>query len=453
MIESLTAQEIDRQTAATKKPMKCLGEGVTGPAWLEENPLAINEPMLVSLLADQHHLYRTGKQIRGKTGQIVTPETLKRFIAEEIGPFFPNETARRIPGIYKLLLIYIREGQQNGLKTITASELQQAKIKPPEFVLEKLLPCGLCVLAAPPKTGKSWLCIALADAVASGESFWGRATKQGSVLYMALEDSEYRLKERLKMIDSTMPTNLHLVTRGARKIDDGLIDQIGAWLDSTPDARLVIVDTLARVKGSAAYGLNGYEADTQQFAPLQELAIQRGISLLVVTHLSKAKQFAPEDPFERISGTTGLFGVSDAAWIIYGKRGEEMTLRTTGRDSLDTEYKISLKGVRWEILGESEALEKERLRNSYKSNPIAKTIRKLVQEAKRWEGSASDLQKEVMKETGTLPADSVREFGTQLLEIREQLLTVDGIMFTKGPGGKRGRNYCFEYTNQLATGE
>ena len=176
MIESLTAQEIDRQTAATKKPMKCLGEGVTGPAWLEENPLAINEPMLVSLLADQHHLYRTGKQIRGKTGQIVTPETLKRFIAEVIGPFFPNETARRIPGIYKLLLIYIREGQQNGLKTITASELQQAKIKPPEFVLEKLLPCGLCVLAAPPKTGKSWLCIALADAVASGESFWGRAS-------------------------------------------------------------------------------------------------------------------------------------------------------------------------------------------------------------------------------------------------------------------------------------
>lgn len=444
MTDNMLAQEIEHQITTSQRPIaSIMGDS---PIWYDEQQDKINEALLVTDLIDKYGLTRIGKIVHGKTGQIVTPDALKRFIAHEISPFVPNNTARRIDPIYKLLRIYIPEPQStDGLRIITAAELKTADLKKPEFVVAGLLPCGLAVLAAPPKIGKSWLCLALADAVADGSKFWGFDTKQGAVLYMALEDSKYRLRERLQMIGSSMPDNLSLVYRGAKKIDGGLCDQISAWIDERQDARLVIVDTLARVKGSAAAGLNGYEADTQQFAPLQELAITKDISILVVTHFSKAKQFSPDDPFERISGTTGLFGVADAAWIIYGKRGQEMTLKITGRDALDAEYKLAQeKNMRWRLIGESEQLEEQRRMDAYKDNKLAQTIKALVNEGGRWEGTATQLQEEVMQRTQTVPATSCKELGVKLLEIQELLLTIDGIMFTKAPGGKRGRGYRFE---------
>lgn len=441
MSNNILEQEIIRQTTARQRPLESILDD--GPIWYSNGE--INETLLVSDIVDRYELTKTGNIVHGSTGQIVTPDSLKRFIAQEIGSFIPNNTARRIEPIYKLLKTYIPEPQAvSGMRITTAAELEKADLKKPEFVVSGILPCGLTVLAAPPKTGKSWLCLALADAVSCGSTFWGFDTKRGAVLYMALEDSEYRLRERLRMVGSNMPNNLYLVNRGARKIDAGLCEQITAWIDNTENARLVIVDTLARVKGSAAAGLNGYEADTQQFAPLQELAMNKGIAILVVTHFSKAKQFSPDDPFERISGTTGLFGVSDAAWIIYGKRGQEMTLKITGRDALDTEYKLVLDKVRWRLIGESEQLEEQRRADAYKDNTLAQTIRTIIKECGRWEGTATQLQEEVMRRTQTIPATNSKELGVKLMEIQDQLLTVDGIMFTKGPGGKRGRGYCFE---------
>lgn len=441
MPESMLEKVINDQVEAQKGPIKSLMEN-DGPIWLEASTGAINEPILCSIIIDKHSLVKTGRVIRGSNGAIVTPDAIKKFIADEIGPYIPTNTARKVDPIYKLMVTLVPQEKKRA-KAISGAELKSANLKAPDLIIDGLLPCGLCVLAAPPKTGKSWLCLEMADAVSTGGPFWGRKTVKGDVLYLALEDSEYRLKQRLIMINSAFM--IDFLIRGVRKLDNGLVDDLREWLNEHTGAKMIIVDTLARVKGAGIYGLNGYEADTQQFAPLQELAVEKGVSIVLVTHFSKSKGFTPDDPFERISGTSGLFGVSDVAWIIDGKRNsDEMNLIITGRDAIGGEYKIKQNGVIWQMIGDSQELEDQRTRDNYKVNPIVKTIIQLVTEGNRWMGTAQDLQREIMTRTGQIGAATVKELGTRLYELQGQLLEYDGIMFLKGPGGRRGRGYVFE---------
>lgn len=329
------------------------------------------------------------------------------------------------------------------LQVFTAEQLQAADPQPPQFIIDQILPAGFVILAAPPKTGKSWLCLALADAIAEGNTFWGFQTVKGSVLYLALEDSGYRLNSRLKAIGSRMPPNLHLAIRGVETIGGGLIEQIGKWADTVPDGKLIVIDTLGRVKSAGKPGMNAYEADTQMFAPLQQFAVKRGICLVGVSHFSKVKGIALDDPFERITGSMGAFGVADAAWILYGKRGEDQTLRITGRDITDAEYKLRFEGATWHMLGNSEALEKQAAIDTYKRAALIRTIRALVKPHGFWEGSATDLLNEIWEKEHDCSVANARELGRQIHHYHDLLLEIDGIAYSQRNGGKAGRNYRF----------
>ena len=450
-MSKVTDKEIERQVAATGEAPKSLLNDLSGPAWLDKNG-NINEPILVSVLIDKHGLARAGKQVK-QGQQPVTPDTLKRLIAEEIGAFVPSGTARRIDPIYKLLRSYLPDQKPDlTLKTFTAADLAGATIPPTPFIVNTLLPAGLTILAAPPKTGKSWLCLALADAVATGATFFGYKVNEGSVLYMALEDNQSRLQSRLKAIGSKLPSNLHMVCRNALTLDNGLIDQLEAWISAHSDTRLIILDTLQRIKGAAAYGMDAYANDYARLAPLQELAVEKNVAILAVHHFRKQGNYAVDDVFERLSGSTALFGASDCAWAIYGKRGaDEMTFHVTGRDVIDNEYKISFdkEKSRWQMLGDSEQLEEQRRIDEYNSSPLIQTIRELVREASgRWIGSARDIFSEVMKRYQAVPATSEKALKHVLMEAQERLLLNDGIAFTQAPGGRKGRDYTFETVKQ-----
>ena len=172
MSESAVGTEAVRQYEAHGAMPASLMDSANGRAWLDTQTMQINEPLLAAVVIDQYGLTRTGRQVTDENGQIVTPSTIKRYLSEEIGAFFPVNTSRLVASAYKTLIDRIPEkSRAGGLKIISAADLQQATLEPPAFVVDTLLPCGLCVLAAPPKTGKSWLCLALADAVAKGEPF------------------------------------------------------------------------------------------------------------------------------------------------------------------------------------------------------------------------------------------------------------------------------------------
>ena len=77
------------------------------------------------------------------------------------------------------------------LEFYQAAELYNKHLERTEMIVQRMVPCGLTVLAGAPKRGKSWLALALGLAVASGSDFLGQKTQQGSVLYLDLESRQY----------------------------------------------------------------------------------------------------------------------------------------------------------------------------------------------------------------------------------------------------------------------
>jgi hypothetical protein len=219
------------------------------------------------------------------------------------------------------------------------------------WAVEGVVPEGLVLLAGKPKMGKSWLALALALSVAGGSSLIeGVTVQQGGVLYLGLEDTERRLRDRLRLLlgDHYPPEGLELVTSCPR-LDLGGRQHIAAWLEAHPQARLVVVDTLALVRTPPRTRASLYQEDYDALRALKYLADARRISLLVVHHLRKG---SAEDPLDEISGSTGLTGAADALLVLQRTRGQsEALLHVTGRDVEEQELplRFDAESGRWSI--------------------------------------------------------------------------------------------------------
>ena len=102
--------------------------------------------------------------------------------------------------------------KENRLLTIDGETLMSQPLTPLNFVVDTLLSQGLHILAGSPKVGKSWLALWLAVTVAKGEAVWGMGVKQGTTLYLCLEDSTLRIQNRLFEITEDAPANVHFTT-------------------------------------------------------------------------------------------------------------------------------------------------------------------------------------------------------------------------------------------------
>lgn len=74
------------------------------------------------------------------------------------------------------------------LNLYTMQTLFEQPLEPIDFLVDGLFAQGLYILGGSPKVGKSWLALQLCLAVCTGTPFLGRPTRQGEVLYLALED-------------------------------------------------------------------------------------------------------------------------------------------------------------------------------------------------------------------------------------------------------------------------
>ena len=241
--------------------------------------------------------------------------------------------------------------QIKRLQTIDADTLQSTAYEPVSFVVDTLISQGLHILAGSPKVGKSWLALWLAVTVAKGDPVWGMGVKQGTTLYLCLEDSTLRIQNRLFEITEDAPANVHFSTN-SDTLGRGLEEQLCAFLAEHPDTVLVIIDTLQMIRG-AGYD-NTYANDYRDPSVLKHIADTHGIAILLVHHLRKMDD---DDPMNMISGTTGLSGATDSNFVLRKSQRREntATLYCTGRDIPYRELALEFDGEDhvWKLLSDN----------------------------------------------------------------------------------------------------
>jgi AAA domain-containing protein len=239
---------------------------------------------------------------------------------------------------------------------ITASDLKSKTFNPVKYVVPGYIAEGVTIFAGKPKIGKSWLLYDVCLATAADRFVLGEIKPiQGDVLYLALEDSERRLKKRLEKLwpDGAWPTRLTLSTEW-KKADGGGLEDIVEWCDSVAKPVLIVVDTLEKLRPAAKSNVAAYSTDYLAIAGLHKLAHARGIAIVVIHHVRKMEA---EDPFDMVSGTNGLTGAADTILVLKREAGN-VTLYARGRDieEKETACRFDRNTCRWTLLGEAETV-------------------------------------------------------------------------------------------------
>ena len=252
------------------------------------------------------------------------------------------------------------------------NELMQTKFEEVKFCVDKILPEGLNILAGKPKSMKSWTALDLCCAIENGVPFMGHSTSPGNCLYLGYEDNWRRVQNRLEKLDYKNKKLPKIFTMQEKlpNIKNGLIDSMQMWIEGSNIPKLIVIDTLGRAKQMDNSNKNIYDKDTEMLEPLQELAINNGITIQVVHHLKKEKT---SYAFDAISGSTGIQGMSDSMWLLDRINNHEGKLTIRGRDILDYEYALhwDQENFRYKNIGDAYVIlqdqSKDKIYNAIKS--------------------------------------------------------------------------------------
>jgi hypothetical protein len=240
---------------------------------------------------------------------------------------------------------------------ITASDLKGKTFSPVKYVVPGYIPEGVTIFAGKPKIGKSWLLYDVCLASAADRFVLGEIKPtQGDVLYLALEDSERRLKKRLEKLwpGGAWPARLKLAVDW-RKADAGGLDDLAEWCDSVAKPVLIVVDTLEKIRPTPKGNAAAYSTDYVAIAGLHKLAHTRGIAVVVIHHVRKMEA---DDPFDTVSGTNGLTGAADTILVLKRQAGN-VTLHARGRDieEKETACQFDKFTCRWAFLGDAQQVQ------------------------------------------------------------------------------------------------
>ena len=336
------------------------------------------------------------------------------------------------------------------LEIISALELKNTTIKPIRFIVEDMLPQGLNLICSPPKYGKSWLMLDLCLSVASGEKFLNHNTNQCQCLYLALEDSKYRLKDRMiKVLNGKEPSPNFDFSIKCDSLNNNLINQLNEYIIKKPTTGLIVIDTLQKIRGNSSKSDSAYGNDYKELGMLKSFADEKDICILLVHHLRKMGDSG--DVFSRISGTNAIMGASDTIFILDREKrtDNDTVLSMTGRDIEENEYIIQFdKSIfKWRLIGGLEAENQRKQFMIYESNPIVITIKDLLKDKNKYVGTASEILDRYIELFGEDEDLKPSNLSKKIKEVSQLLLIYDGITYEAPPkNGKGGiRPHKFTY--------
>jgi len=205
-----------------------------------------------------------------------------------------------------------------------------AKQFPPIFWhIDNVVPAGTTLMFGKPKKGKSFLALSMALRIASGQAAFGRKTSGSPVLFLGLEDNMRRLQSRTLSI--IQQADLHNYLKGkvtfatlAPRIDAGLIGLLDEWLQANGQQGVIVIDMLKKITGEKRGG-DIYKEQAHEGDALTQWCKQYPkLSVIVIHHSRKAET---EDPFDALSGTTGLSGSYDNLFAV-----QDEAMFMSGRD-------------------------------------------------------------------------------------------------------------------------
>lgn len=257
------------------------------------------------------------------------------------------------------------------------------------YIVEKMIYQGLYILAGAPKIGKSWLALELCLSVAEGDQFLKHEANCGQALYLSLEDSLLRLQNRLYEFTDETVDNLSFAIM-AESIGSGLEEQIENAKQFLPDLKIVIIDTLQKIRESTDLS---YSSDYKELSVLKNLADKLGIAILLVHHTRKNYD---SDPFNMISGSTGLSGCVDGSMVLVEtKRGSRKAkLHCVGRDIENAEINLLFdsKLKKWNVTDEPTAPKN-------KDNIFLSAVYLFIKVTIYFEGTATELVEQLKSVT------------------------------------------------------
>lgn len=272
------------------------------------------------------------------------------------------------------------------LHTVSMNELYETVYPSRPPLIDGLLYPGTYLFVGAPKLGKSFFMAQLAYHISTGLPLWNFTVKQGTVLYLALEDDYKRLQERLfRMFGTDSAENLYF-SISAMQLGNGLEEQLQRFTQEHSGTNLIIIDTLQKIReiGGDSYSYaNDYEIITR----LKQFANDSGVCLLLVHHTRKQQA---NDRFDMISGTNGLLGAADGAFLLQKEKrtSNDATLDISGRDQQD--QRLYLKRDPETLAWILEKAETELWREP--PDPILEAVASVVTEAHPvWNGTPTEL--------------------------------------------------------------
>lgn len=356
-----------------------------------------------------------GQSIQSKTTEIITAESPE---INDLGDI-PQE---------KFFQQMQRMADPAYLHTVSMNELYETVYQSKQPVIEGLLYSGTYLFAGAPKVGKSFFMAQLAYHVSTGQRLWEYEVHQGTVLYLALEDDYQRLQERMSRMFGVEGTDKLHFAICAKHLGAGLDEQLEKFIREHPDTRLIIIDTLQKIRevSTDAYS---YANDYDIVGRMKQFAGKNGVCLLLVHHTRKQPS---GDKFEVISGTTGLLGCADGAFLLQKEKrtDQNATLDIVGRDQPDQRLHLTrnMERLTWELDHAETELWKQ------PPDPLLQKVASLLKEnVPEWSGSATELAAALQEEMP--PNILTRQLNVKAGELQNEY----GVKYTM----KRTRNGSF----------
>ena len=219
-------------------------------------------------------------------------------------------------------VVSLGAGRDDETFVPTMGEFLDMDLTPPEFLVEGLFTAaGLNAVGAKPDAGKTTFERTLAMAVARGETFLGRRTKQGPVFLGLFEEDPSFTRDFLVKLGATADDPIYPFIQSA---PEDMFDKLAAWIETHRPA-LVIVDTMA--KAMPGVDLNDYSETNRAIAPYLNLARTTRTCILFAHHNRKGEG---GDTGEELLGSTAIRGSIDTTLIIRTE-GDRRVMETTQR--------------------------------------------------------------------------------------------------------------------------